>query len=528
MRGLVKISLVATLFVFRLFVFGLFVFGLLGPLGTLPASAADRTLTVAVPSLSPTLEPMGENANRMSRIVYSVFETLIRMDQNTGELKPGLAESWTRIDDRTVEFALRRGVKFHDGSEMTSEDVVFSFGPERFASEKAPGRVVAGQFLDIVEKVEADGPYKVRVIAKTPDPLIEPRFASRMSEIISKKAFLEVGDWGRWSQKPIGSGPYKISNFSLNNKLELERFDEHWEGPAPAEKVLFVEVPELSARIAGLRSGEFDVISEVAPDQLPSLSSVEGVDILGGPIENIYGMVFDTLSSPLMADKRLRRAIARAIDRDALATSLFGGRTQAADSWQFKTFGKLYLPEFDKPLYDLELAKKLIADSGYKGEPIVWKILPGYYTLEATVSQAIEQMLQEAGLNIRLEIKENWDQVEGPAPDRMINNASYTCYYQDPSGMLWRRSKPSAPWRTNRFFERSARFDELGTILESTVDPEARKAAYKEMLEIEDDDPMGVPLYVLPMFYAKRSDVDWSVGVKEFMDLSANNLSFKN
>ncbi|MDR2455517.1 MAG: ABC transporter substrate-binding protein [Deltaproteobacteria bacterium] len=489
---------------------------------------AARTLTVAVPSLPTTMEPMGDNSNRISRVMYSVFETLIRMNQDTGELRPGLAESWRRIDDRTVEFTLRQGVKFHDGQPFSSEDVVFSFGPERFMDEKAPGRVMAGQFLDIVEKVEADGPYKVRVVTKTPDPLIETRFASRMTEIISKKAYLEAGDWDRWSQKPIGTGPYKIVSFALNNKLELGRFDDHWEAQAPVEAVNFIEVPELSSRIAGLRSAEFDIITEVSPDQLPSLESVSGVDILGGPVENIYGLVFDTLSSPALSDKRLRRAIVMAIDRDALVKSLFGGRTEAANSWQFKTFGNLYLPELDKPLYDLEAAKKLISEAGYKGDPIVWKILPGYYTLESTVSQAIEQMLKAAGLNIKLEIKENWDQVEGAAPDRVMGNASYTCYYQDPSGMLWRRMKPSSPWRTRKYFDRPARFDELGTILESTVDASARKQAYREMLEISSDDPVGVPLYVLPMFYAKRSDVNWHVGVKEYMDLSASNLSFKN
>jgi peptide/nickel transport system substrate-binding protein len=489
--------------------------------------AAEKTFTVAVPSLPKTMEPMGDNSNRISRVVYSVFETLIRMRQDTGELYPGLAESWKRIDDRTVEFTLRQGVKFHDGGDFTSEDVAFTFGPERFASEKAPGRVIAAQFLDILDHVETDGPYKVRLVTKTADPLIESRFASRMSEIISKSAYQAVGDWDRWSQKPVGTGPYKVDALVLNTRLELSRFDGYWDKPAPVDKLVFVEVSELSTRIAGLRSGEFDIITEVAPDQLPSLSKVEGVDILGGPVENIYGLVFDNLSSPIMADKRLRQAFLHAIDRDALVAALFDGRTKPANSWQLKTFGEIYIPELDQPLYDLELAKKLVAESGYKGEPIVWKILPGYYTLELTVSQAIEQMLKAAGINIKLEIKENWDQVEAPEPDRMINNASSTCYYQDPSGMLWRRLKPTTPWRTLKYFDRPARFDELGAILESVIDPAARKAAYKEMLEIEADDPVGVPLYELPMFYAKRSNVDFKVGVKEFMDLSAANLAIK-
>ena len=488
--------------------------------------AESKSLMVAVQSLPPTVEPMGENTNRMARIMYSIFETLIRQDQHTGELKPGLAESWQRIDDRTVEFTLRQGVKFHDGSEFTAEDVVFSFGPERFSSEEAPGRVQALQFLGIVEKVEAIEPYKVRVITQTTDPLIENRFASRMSEIISKKSYLDVGSWERWSQKPVGTGPYKVLNFSLNTRLELGRFDGYWDEPAPVSTLAFIEVPELSSRIAGLRSGEFDIITEVAPDQLEALSRVSGIDVVGGPVENIYALVFDTLSNPVLNDPRIRRAILHAIDRQALVDALFGGRTKTANSWQFETYGDLFLPEFERPLYNPDLAKNLVKESGYKGEPIVWRFFTGYYTLELTVTQAIAQMLQEAGLNVKLEIMENWDRIQAPGPERMLNNASFTGYYQDPVGMLWRRMRPASPWRTGKFFDMPERFDQLGTILETTVAPNKRKEAFKEMLEIMNEDPTAVPLYFLPMFYAKRSNIDWQIGIKEFMDLSAQNLSF--
>jgi peptide/nickel transport system substrate-binding protein len=474
------------------------------------------------------MEPMGENANRHSRVVYSIFETLIKMDQFANELRPGLAVSWRRLGGNQVEFILRQGVKFHDGGEMTSEDVVFSFGPERFMAQDSPGRVQAGQYLNIVEKVEADGPYKVIVTTKTPDPLIEKRFASRMSEIVSKSAYQKAGGWERWSQKPIGTGPYKIAALSLNNRLDLDRFDDYWGDKAPVERLSFIEVPELSSRIAGVRSGEFDIATEISPDQLPALERAEGVDVVGGPVENIYSLCFDTLSNPVLADKRLRRAILLAIDRDALVQSLFGGRTRAANSFQIESFGPLYMPELEKPLYDLDEAKRLVAESGYQGEPIVWKILPGYYTLEVTVSQAIEQMLKAAGLNIKLEIKENWPQVSGPAPDRAISNTSFGCYYQDPSGMLWRRLKPGAPLRTEKFFNMPARFDELGAVLESSLDEATRKEAYREMLEIISDDPVAAPLYVLPMFYVKRSGVIWRPGIREELDFSKDNLSFAN
>ena len=107
------------------------------------ALASAEHMVVAVQQLPPTVEPQGINNNAIDRVVSSIYETLIYADTHTGEMKPGLAESWKRISPETVEFKLRKGVKFHDGTDFTADDVVFSFGPERFSGEKAPDASVA-------------------------------------------------------------------------------------------------------------------------------------------------------------------------------------------------------------------------------------------------------------------------------------------------------------------------------------------------------------------------------------------------
>ena len=101
------------------------------------AFASAEHMVVAVQQLPPTVEPQGINNNAIDRVVASIYETLIYADTHTGEMKPGLAESWKRISPETVEFKLRKGVKFHDGTDFTADDVVFSFGPERFSGEKS-------------------------------------------------------------------------------------------------------------------------------------------------------------------------------------------------------------------------------------------------------------------------------------------------------------------------------------------------------------------------------------------------------
>lgn len=109
----------------------------------LNAWASVDHMVIAMPQIPTIIEPQGINNNAIDRYVGNVFETLLKADQKTGELKPGLAESWRRLSPDTVEFKLRSGVRFHDGTPLTADDVVFTFGPERFSGEKAPGRAVA-------------------------------------------------------------------------------------------------------------------------------------------------------------------------------------------------------------------------------------------------------------------------------------------------------------------------------------------------------------------------------------------------
>ena len=193
----------------------------------------------------------------------------------------------------------------------------------------------------------------------------------------------------------MGTGPYRIASFKTGNRLELTRFDGYWGKTAPAAKVSFVEVPELSARVAGLRSGEFDLITEVPPDQVKPLSADGRIDVTGGAIDNIYGLVFDCKSSAVMQSKELRQAILHAIDRDILVNALFAGRTSTADSFQSKTFGELYLATAGEKLYDPAKARALVKASGYRGEPIVWRIQAGYYTQELVVHAGVGLVPEE-------------------------------------------------------------------------------------------------------------------------------------
>ena len=203
----------------------------LGALGaaewSVPTRAEARpNIVVAVQQNPDLLDPFLVISNVSYRVQDNIWDYLIATDY-LHDLKNGpmLATEWHRTDDRTLEFTLRQGVKFHDGSEMTAEDVAFTFGDERILSPTSRGYAPSRPFLGTIEKVEATGPYSVRLVTRQPDPLIERRLAGWGAQIISKRAFLAAKDWDAWGRAPVGTGPYKLGALKSGESILLVAHD---------------------------------------------------------------------------------------------------------------------------------------------------------------------------------------------------------------------------------------------------------------------------------------------------------------
>jgi peptide/nickel transport system substrate-binding protein len=270
------------------------------------------SITIAVQQIanSASLEPLREQSNVGTRTFSFMFETLI-MQNLLGQLeaKPGLAESWKRIDARTVEMSLRKGVKFHNGDEMTADDVVFTFSPEHmfgpdydissnktlFTSvlvrdnvdgKKLPPEVpaVAKRLFPALEKVEAIDKYTVRFVNRTPDVTLEGRLGSSGSNIVSRRAFDEAKTWLDWSRAPVATGPYKVREFIADQSLTLDAHEDYWGGQPPIKSIKLVVVPEVATRINGLLAGQFDFVCDMPPDQIPGIEKNARFEVLGSTI----------------------------------------------------------------------------------------------------------------------------------------------------------------------------------------------------------------------------------------------------
>ena len=517
------------------------------------AQATDTrpTITIAVQKISNTntLEVLREQSNTGERIFFSsLWEGLIGRDWlgNQGPV-PSLATSWKRVSDRVVELTLRPGVKFHNGDVMTAEDVAFSFGPERMFGETKPsaaGRTIeirgnvipsrAGRELPTevtaiarrswpaLERVEIVDAQTVRFINATPDLTMEGRISRFGSQIVSKRAYLEAATWFDWARKPVLTGPYKVVEFRPDQALILEAHDEYWGGRPPIKRIRFMEVPEVAARINMLRAGEADFACDIPPDQIASIEGDRKFEVQGGMILNHRVSVFNQ-SHPVLKDARVRRAFTHAIDRNAIVESLWNGRTVVPKGLQWDYYGDMLIADWSVPKYDPAEARKLLKEAGYKGDPIPYRLLNDYYTNQTATAQVMVEMWKQVGLNVQIEMKENFSQVLDRNGVRGIYDWSASAPFNDPVSCIVNQFGANGQVQQVGLWT-NEESNRMAMVLETSTDRAERKKAAARMLEIcEREDPVYQVLHQSAVFTAKRRDVKWKAAGAFAMDFRAEN-----
>ncbi|MDJ0386902.1 ABC transporter substrate-binding protein [Roseomonas sp. E05] len=511
------------------------------------AQADQRpAITVAVQKLanSNTLEPLRESSNVGTRLMASYAETLMTQDW-LGDLtlKPALATAWRRRDDRSLEVTLREGVRFQDGRTMTAEDVAFSFGPARMGDGapqvardlfgSVPGRTqgkapppesaaIARRAFPGLARVEVTGPHSLVLVHDRPTPAIEGRFAQNAGMVSSPAAFEAAASWLDWARKPVSTGPYRIVEFRPDQSLTLAAHDDYWGGRPPLREIRFVEVPEVSARINMLLSGEADFACDIPPDQIGEVERSPRHEVVGGLIMNLRLSVFDK-TNPALADARVRRALTHSVDRQAIVEALWGGRTRIPRGEQFPFYGDMYQADWEVPRFDPAEARRLLKEAGYKGEPIPYRLLGNYYTGQVATGQILVEGWRQVGLNVQIEMRENFPQVLSKQGMRGIWDWSNSAGFNDPISSITRAHGPTGQqWQVGAW--QNEEFGRLSDFLEGSVDQEARRRAFRRMLEIaEREDPAYTVLHQTVNFTAKRRDLPWRPGQSFAMDFRRAN-----
>ena len=389
---------------------------LTGTTMALTAPSIAQTLTIGLPAGPQSMDPHFSNSGSHAEAMKHIFDTLVWAGDDLKPL-PRLAESWKLLNDTTWEFKLRKGVKFHDGSDFTAEDVKFSV--ERIPVVSGPTPTTA--MIRRVKEVKVIDPNTVHILTTGPAASL-PNDLNRLF-IVSAKAAKDystqnTANAGFNSGKAtIGTGPYKFVSWTPKDQLILERFDGYWGGRQPWQKVVLKEIPNDASRIAQLKAGQVDLIARVSGTDVASLKRDPKLSVVTSDTIYVFQLEFDRREksprvtandgSPLprnpFLDPRVREAIDLAIDRPTLVEAAMEGLGAPANQF-VPPFVFGYNQSLPEKKLDLNKAKKLLAEAGYpKGFKVQFSFtsdrLPGDRQVGTTVAQMLSRIGIEAAAN---------------------------------------------------------------------------------------------------------------------------------
>lgn len=529
-------------------------------LGSLPAwaqqSADARVLRVAVQQVvnAGTLESLREQSNVGMRIMPMIFAQLIELSKD-GKLVPGLAESWKSVDAQTLEVKIRTGAKFHNGDDVTAEDVAFSFGPERMlgdtqsntgsgtqtistTSSHAPAKgsdkaappevyAVGRRLFPSLLEVKVIDAHTVHFVNAVPDLTLAGRLARIGCDVISKKAFLAAKTWNEWALNPVSAGPFRVAEFKNDNILVLKAHEGYFKGRPNVDEVRYLVVPEVASRVNGLLAGDYHFATDIPPDQIKTIEANSAFEVVGGPVFNHRIVVFDH-NNAVLKNPKVRQALSHSIDRQAIVDALWDGRTEVPRGLQWSFYGDMYVADWEVPKFDPELAKKLLDEAGYKGETIGYRVLNNYYTNQTQTAQILAEMWRAVGIKVDMQMKENWQQIFERGDARAIRDWSNSAAFNDPVSSLVNQHGPNGQQQQMGEWS-NEEFNRLCAVLENSTDPAERKTSFRRMLEIaEREDPAYTVLHQNAVFYGKRKDISWDWSPNFMMDFRADNLKLSS
>ena len=499
--------------------------------GRLAFAQERRALRIGVNGLPPTLEPINAISNTGPRIVHQIFDTLIARDWFAGgapgngiALVPALAESWERIDDKSVRFKLRQKVLFHDGVEMTADDVAYTFSSERLWGDEAIKTIPNGRnFSPNWDEPVVEDKYTVVLRTKTPSYLIEKYVASWLGRIVPKEYYKGLGPVA-FGNKPIGTGPYKFAEFVANDHVTLEANDAYWGKKPTASKITFQIVAEPATRVAGLISGEYDIITTLTPDDMALIDGYPDLETRGTLIENVHMFTFN-MNQPIFKDKKLRRALALAVNRPLMVESLWKNHASIPNGFNFPSYGASYDPKRRPLEYNIEEAKRLVKESGYDGTPITYHTMGNYYANAVPALMMMIEMWKEIGVTVVPKIF-----APGTTPkdaDILIRNWSNGQWLTDGLTTMVSEFGPGRGIQKRWGWQAPAEFNDLAAKVAQLPDGQERFDAFNRMRDIFEEEAPAVLLYQPFDVYAARKDVNWKPVSFETMELRAENLSFQ-
>ena len=473
--------------------------------------AAAQSLRVGLSNDPGSLDPHYDNYPVNNQISLHIFEALVAQDEHQ-LLRPALATAWRAVDERTWEFKLREGVRFHDGSPFTADDVVFSLDRvPRVPNAPSPFT----HFTRRIVEVEVIDPLTIRLRTANPAPQL-PRDLSAI-RILSRKAASGPAPEGKTTEQLnrgeglVGTGPFRFVSWTRERQLVLERNDDYW-GPKPAwATVTFYPIPDATTRLAALDSGDLDFVENLPTQDVVRLRRDQRWHIVSVPSNRMIYLHLDHRGEPSpgipdtagknpLKDRRVREALNLVLDRAALVRqAMAGDATVATDLLPRPMFGARRTAASVAP--DPQRARRLLADAGYPdGFSLILGAPNGRYLNDVRVAAAVAASWTAIGVKTRVETSQ---------PPVFFQNRDayrYSAYLSgwstaageagDPLGALVATpDRERGLGGTNRGRYSNPAVDALLIEALRTIDDERRRALLQEASRLALDDYALLPLY---------------------------------
>lgn len=476
-----------------------------------------------------SLDPHYRNETFSLTVLNNVYDGLFRRAPDL-KIEGALAESWSQPDAKTWRFKLRQGVKFHDGTPFTAEDVVFSI-----TRAATPPSNMTGYFASLDKVVKVDD-YTVDYVTKYPDPLIPDNLAYIM---ILSKAWADKNGAQKSTDltKPTeenfatrntnGTGLFVTRTREPGTRTTFARNKDYWDKAVKTnvEEVNFSVVSNAATRTAALLSGEVDMVYTVPPQDVERISKSQGTKVLQKAETRVVYLGFDQLRDELLEsnvkgknpfkDKRVREAFYRAVDIEAIKTRVMRGQAQPVATMVAPGV-RGYSTQVDvRPKYDVEAAKKLLADAGYPNGFEVGLDCPNdRYVNDEAICQAVTGMLARIGVKVNLNAQTRtkyFAKILGPGYTTsffMLGWAPATVDSHNAfQNLIQSRSADGKIGTFNVGGYSNPKFDELAGQIAQETDNAKREAMMVQAHKTYIDDFAYIPLHAQALIWAVRDNV---------------------
>ncbi|MFC5233427.1 ABC transporter substrate-binding protein [Pseudonocardia zijingensis] len=401
-----------------------------------------------------------------------------------GQVRAALAESWTQLDPLTWRFVLRPGVTFHDGSPVTPAAVATAL--RYVVGVAAPPRALRGLGLVVAE----DGADAVRVSTAQPDPILPLRLSSPNAVILAPSAYGGATP----SVFGTGTGPMRLVSAEGAQRAVLERFDAYWGGRPALARVTATFVSDPAARALALRAGDVDIAQGLPESSLLEFSAGSGFDEQTAPAPRTVSLLLNQSAAPF-ADPRIRQAVARSLDRRALAEQALAGSALPAS----ELFGPAVAwgATDPPPAPDVEGARALLAQAGH-GPDNPLRVRLWTYPVRAelpTLATAVQAMLRDAGVEAEIRVGDYGTQepeLIAGRYDMFLLSRSYLTDVPDAGATLRSDYTCDGSYNLNHYC--SPAYDALIATLDTTTDTAARQEVFRAAARMLTEDVVGVPL----------------------------------